>query len=320
MGDITLKHGVAVDLKLMNGAGRPLHEGWTLASDRPLKKPSLRSGLILEFQGFNPVGRLGPDGLRLPALEAGRRLFHLAHATGAHAELEFEVPEWSPDLGVVEARATYTGPDLEGLRVISFKFFGSLQLPANSPLAPTEIEVLGPTGPLPLWIGFDPASALPAAEARLAGPAERAPKSLPSGPFSRRVEALFVRHSGPEVLELTISDPRFIPQVLALGPAGEAITVELEGNSSLVLEVVDAQSGAAIPDFAVTRHHGPSSTTLHGPWTPEHRSTHQSSRRVIRGLLTDAQTITVGAEGYKDQVVQLEAIAPGGTRRVRVEL
>jgi hypothetical protein len=332
-GDIRLRRGTPVQLVLEDPTGRVLHTGWSLLGTDPVEDAVKRldrseagaaerpetGSARMSMVAPDPSLPLGRDGVRIDAMEAGRQRLLVRHRCGAQADLELDVPPWSPEFGVVQARAVYTGPDTAELRVVELSLLGSFPLSPASAQAPAGIEVRGRGGPLPLRIGFDPASARPFAEARATGPAE-APAGLPRPrPYDEPVERIYVQHALAEQLELILDDPRFLPQVVALLPDGQVTEVTLEGNSTLLLEVVEQGSARPVADFTVWRRSGNSdSYRLSTISFPTQGS--GGSRRILRGLMPDPETLRISAEGFLDQDVELAAITPGGRRDLRVEL
>lgn len=323
LGPVRLSRAVPVQLSLRNVAGQPLHEGWKL--DLTGTWPSVQriyGGVMFVDGALRYSDReLGPEGLRLQVLESSRRRLRLIHVSGARAELDVDLPPWAPGINPVEAHAIYTGPDLDGLRVIRLTLGSRLVLPAGSSLAPAQVEIFGPEGPVPFAVGPDPASARPWAEARAAASvAKRRPLDFSSAP----VEQIYVQGAGLGTLRLEVNDPRYVPLVQSIDASADVTEVRLEGNSSLILEVIDASSGAALPacklslevggefeSFEVLQRGSDSSTSPPGPVL---------AKQVVRGLPPDALVLRVGAAGFRDQEFELPAIQPGGERRLRVEL
>jgi hypothetical protein len=135
-------------------------------------------------------------------------------------------------------------------------------------------------------------------------------------------ERLYVLHSGAELLELRMDDPRYIPLVLPLEPAGNVTKVQLEGNSNLILQVVDGQSQQALLDYRLDVEIDRDFETLDYVHPSDFGQAGGLSinRRVVRGLWPGAQRLRIGAEGYRMEVVELPATTPGGLRQLRVEL
>ena len=332
-GDIPLRRGTPVQLALEDPTGRVLYTGCSFLGPDPLEQavkrldrseagtvPRPKTGIgRTSIVAPDPVLPLGREGVRIQAMEAGRQRLLVRHSSGAQADLELDVPPWSPEVGVVQARAVYTGPDTAELRVVEFSLLSSLPLSPAAALAPSGLEVRGRGGPLPLRIGFDPASARPFAEARAAGPAKPPSTRARSRSYDEPVERIYVQHALAEQLELILDDPRFLPEVVALLPDGQVTKVTLEGNSTLLLEVVEQGSGRAIADYTVWRRSGDSrSYRLSTISSPTQGS--GGSRRILRGLLPDPETLRISADGYLDLDIELAAITPGGRRDLRVEL
>jgi hypothetical protein len=321
LGSIPLRRGVPVQVALHDTQGRPLHEGWTFEVPSlmtPVKRIAggeLKHGV--SSSGFS--ADLGPDGLRIEAMRPGTKRLRLEHFSGAGVEVEFEVPEWSPEVSAVEVQAVYDGPDLSGLIAIRFALNDFFDLPPGSPLSPQGIEVFGPDGPLPLTIGFDPATARPLSQARDVP----APSGVPG--LSFRIgpqESIFVRSGGKQPMTLSVLDPRYIPLMRSLEPSGEVTEIRIEGNSSLILELVDRASGEAIQEAQIALEVDGSFETFDfldaSDLSAEDGGT--VTRRVLRGLPPDALRLRIQADGHGHQKLELPAVEPGGTRRLRVEL
>jgi hypothetical protein len=252
LGALALARGQRARTRVVDGSGNLVQGPWFVSAARRYQHP-VRGEIDFELElGLDQGPDVEPHWLELGALPSGSLTLVARHSLGMVVEQVIEVPEPKPGLEPLAVDCVYRGPDPARMLAIELSSSQGFGLdPYLVECAIDGLELQGPQGNVPLWVGLDPQKLMPLGNLREAPPTQAFDLWTYDDHEPREVRRIYALDLNPGSYLLRGQQDcavQFPGEVCRLGESNEQDVV---GTHSLTLEVVSADGSQRLNNFEV---------------------------------------------------------------------